>query len=562
MENALHKEYQRWCENVKEPLLAQELADIKGKEAEIEDRFSQELAFGTAGLRGVMGAGTNRMNIYSIRRVTRGLADYLNSVHKGAKVAISFDSRLNSKEFAAEVASVLSKNGIEAWIYSGIHPTPMLSFTVRRLGCQAGVMVTASHNPSKYNGYKVYDADGCQIGEDVADAILAKIDGVDYFAQKRPEEEGKEVAVQVISQQVEEDFYNVVLAQRMVDAPPTDITIAYTPLHGTGLVPVTTVLNRAGYTDIQIVEEQAKPDGTFPTASYPNPEMEPALELGVKLLQKTNAAMLLATDPDSDRVGVVSSSSNGPVHLNGNEIGVLLLDYLCRHRIATGRMPANPIAVDSVVSSEMARIVAEHYGVEMREVLTGFKHIAGEIAVLEKTGEGDRFIFGFEESVGYMVGSYVRDKDAVGACLIASDLAAECKANGQTLFDAMEDLYNKFGFYLSGLLTFQFEGPRGSEEMAARMRAMRSQSPAQLCGSKVVRVRDFLWDENNPLQDRSLPSSNVLKFWLEDGTSVCMRPSGTEPKLKIYCTVNKKTRAEAEKAIAEYLQSLPKMVKD
>ncbi len=552
------EEYKRWMEqNLEDPDLASELAAIDGQEEEIRERFAIDLSFGTAGLRGVIGAGTNRMNIYTVRRATQGLATWLLSQKDAPSVAIAYDSRIKSSLFARQAASVLAANGIRVAIYPQLEPVPMLSFTVRQLKCDAGIMVTASHNPAKYNGYKVYGGDGCQISTEVADAVLAKIESTDIFTGVHCADFDamlKKGMIRYVEDDVPEAFYANVKAQsiRPGIARETVLKLVYSPLNGAGNLPVRRVLSDMGFTDITVVPEQEMPDGNFPTAPYPNPEVRESLALGLALAQRTGADLLLATDPDSDRVGIAVRDDAGEYRLlSGNEVGVLLLDYIGAGRLEGGTMPGRPLAVRSLVSTPMADAVAAKYHIELVKVLTGFKYIGEEIARLEKRGEKNRFIFGFEESYGYMAGSYVRDKDAVVASMLICEMAAWHKSRGSSLYEAMNALYAEHGRYLSITDNFVFEGISGMEKMAGIMEKLRGSHLQEIGGYRVLTLADYktgqLHNFSSGSESRlSLPSSNVLEYQLEGGLTVIVRPSGTEPKVKVYYTTKAPSLAEAE----------------
>ncbi len=550
-------EYKRWkAQKMEDPDLAEELAAMEGQDEEIRDRFAIDLSFGTAGLRGILGAGTNRMNIYTVRRATQGLAAWLLAQKKAPMVAIAYDSRIKSDLFARQAASVLAANGIQVAIYRQLEPVPLLSFTVRQLKCDAGIMVTASHNPAKYNGYKVYGADGCQIGTDVADAVLQQIEQTDIFGGVRCadfDEMLKKGRIAFVEDEVPEAFYANVKAQsiRPGIAREAGLKLVYSPLNGAGNLPVRRVLSDMGFKDITVVPEQEMPDGNFPTAPYPNPEVRESLALGLALAEKTGADLLLATDPDSDRVGIAVRDSQGAYQLlSGNEVGVLLLDYIGEGRLDAGTMPGRPLAVRSLVSTPMADAVAAKYNIEMLTVLTGFKYIGEEIAKLEKRGEKNRFIFGFEESYGYMAGSYVRDKDAVVASMLICEMAAWHKSRGSSLYEAMQALYTEHGRYLSVTDNYVFEGLSGMEKMAGIMARLRESHLREIAGYAVQVLLDLetglRHDFVNGGESRiELPSSNVLEYQLEAGLTVIVRPSGTEPKVKVYYTTKAPSEEEA-----------------
>ncbi len=580
-----------------------ELSDIKDKD-EIYERFYKDLEFGTGGLRGILGAGTNRMNIYTVRKATQGLADYLN-VHYGTgmdqaskaspSAAIAFDSRINSDLFALEAAGVLAANGIKAYLYPELMPTPALSFAVRHYHCSAGIMVTASHNPSKYNGYKVYNEEGCQMTLDAAAEVLSLIEKTDIFD-----------GVKTISGNLnlEEGFYEAVLALKdkannMIELIPTEVTeaylkavqnestgidcsnlsVVYTPLNGTGNVPVRKIMERIGVKQINIVKEQELPDGNFPTCPYPNPEKKEALTLGLALCEQlTNEGsapdLLLATDPDCDRVGIAightdKAGNTEYLLVSGNEVGVLLLDFIC----GVKTMPKDPLAIKTIVSSKMADKVAKNYGVSMVDVLTGFKFIGEQIGVLEAKGQEDRYVFGFEESYGYLSGAYVRDKDAVNASMLICEMTAYYKRDGKTLIDRLRELYEKYGYYKNDLMEFTFEGAAGMEKMNSILSRLRAEAPSRIIDRDVVEIADYMQSQRRIFGDAGngdyttvtksiqLPKSDVLEYVLEDGSSIIVRPSGTEPKLKIYLSAKGESRQESEEITGRLKAELKGIIK-
>ncbi|HAG57621.1 MAG TPA: phosphoglucomutase, partial [Ruminococcaceae bacterium] len=473
-------QYQRWLDfPLEDPALKEELLGIKGKEEEIFDRFYQELAFGTAGLRGVLGAGTNRMNIYTVRKATQGMADYLNAKYPAASIAISYDSRINSRLFAEETARVMAANGVTAYLYDQLMPTPALSFAVRDLKCQAGVMITASHNPAKYNGYKAYGPDGCQMTDEAANAVLEKIGKIDIFDGVKVADFDQALAqgkIQYIKQEVIDRYLDAVESQSIRKGICADsgMKVVYTPLNGAGNMCVRAILDRIGVKNVVPVKEQEMPDGNFPTCPYPNPEIREALQKGLDLCESEKPDLLLATDPDCDRVGIAVPHDGGYLLLTGNEVGVLLTDYIASSRIELGTMPQNPIVVKTIVTTAMIDRLAETYGFEVVNILTGFKYIGEQFLRLEQKGEQDRYIFGFEESYGYLSGTDVRDKDAVNAALLLCEMAANLKAEGKSLLDRLNELRAEFGFYAQRLLTFQYEGEDGAKRMAAIMAALRA----------------------------------------------------------------------------------------
>ena len=542
------EDYQRWCSaSLEDPNLTRELKEIAGQEDQIKERFAVALKFGTAGLRGILGAGSNRMNIYVVRQATQGLANWVKTQGGSQLVAISYDSRINSDVFAKEAACVLAANGIKVRIYDALMPVPALSFATRYYHANAGIMITASHNPAKYNGYKAYGPDGCQMTDDAAAVVYAQIQKTDILtgAAWMPFEEGKAKGlIAYVGEDCKEALYDAIKARSVRPGlcRTAGLKLVYSPLNGSGLVPVTRVLHDIGITDITIVPEQEYPDGNFPTCPYPNPEIFEALRLGLELAEKSGADLMLATDPDADRVGIAIRCPDGTYELvSGNEVGVLLLDYICQGRIEKGTMPKNPVAVKSLVSTPLADKVAAHYGVEMRNVLTGFKWIGDQIARLEAAGEVDRFILGFEESYGYLAGSYVRDKDAIVGSMLICEMAAYYRSIGSSIKERLEEIYAQYGRYLNKVDSFEFPGLSGMDKMAGIMSGLRSNPPTEIGGYKVEKVTDY---QNTA--ETGLPAANVLVYALDGGATVIVRPSGTEPKIKTYFTTLGKTLAEAE----------------
>ena len=521
-------------------------------EGEINDCFYRDLEFGTAGLRGVIGAGTNRMNIYVVRRATQGLCNYLKGTSLPQSVAIGYDSRIKSDLFAMEAARVIAANGLTAYIYPRLEPTPALSWAVRYFGCGAGICVTASHNPAKYNGYKVYGADGCQITLDAANAVLKEINSLDIFEDVKicTEKEGKDAGkIVIIGEECIEAFLDAVQERSLSNGEKLDLKLVYTPLNGAGLECVKKILNRIGITDVTVVPEQEKPDGNFPTCPYPNPEIREAMECGLALCREIKPDLLLGTDPDCDRMGVAVPEGDDYRLITGNEMGVLLLDYICRKRLENGTMPKNPVAVTTIVSTDMTDAVANAYGVELRRVLTGFKFIGEQIAMLEADNEIDRYIFGFEESYGYLSGGHVRDKDAVNASMLACEMTAWYKKQGITLAEAVDALYEKFGFYRNDIASFAFEGAAGMQKMADIMDNLRANPPKTLDGKAVIKVVDYNLGVNG------LPKSNVLEYQTE-GAKILVRPSGTEPKVKIYLSAREDSMQKAKDANSRILKEM------
>ena len=542
------EEYKRWKEaELEDAALTEELKSIEGDEEEIKDRFAVALKFGTAGLRGVLGAGSNRMNIYVVRQATQGLANWVKTQGGKQLVAISYDSRINSDVFAKTAACVLAANGIQVRIYDALMPVPALSFATRYYEANAGVMITASHNPAKYNGFKAYGPDGCQMTDEAANIVYAEIQNTDILtgAKLISFEEGLENGmIQYVGDDCKEALYDAIKARsvRPGICKTAGLKLVYSPLNGSGLVPVMRVLEDIGISDITIVPEQKYPDGNFPTCPYPNPEIFEALRLGLELAEKEGADLMLATDPDADRVGIAMKCPDGSYELvSGNEMGVLLLDYICAARKENGTMPENAVAVKSIVSTPLADAVAEHYGVELRNVLTGFKWIGDQIARLEEAGEVERFIFGFEESYGYLAGSYVRDKDAIIGSMLICEMAAYYRSIGSSIKQRLEEIYAEYGRYLNKVDSFEFPGLSGMDKMAGIMEELRKNPPAAIGSYKVVEVVDY----QNP-EKTGLPAANVLIFKLEGGAEAIVRPSGTEPKIKTYFTTLGKDLAEAQ----------------
>ena len=541
-------DYKRWLETeLEDPALTAELQSISGQDEQIKDRFAVALKFGTAGLRGVLGAGSNRMNIYVVRQATQGLANWVKTQGGNQLVAISYDSRINSDVFARTAACVLAANGIRVRIYDALMPVPALSFATRYYGANAGIMITASHNPAKYNGYKAYGPDGCQMTDDAAAVVYAEIQKTDILSGARLmdfDEGVKQGLIQYVGDDCKEALYAAIEARSIRPGlcATAGLKLVYSPLNGSGLVPVMRVLKDIGITDVTIVPEQRDPDGNFPTCPYPNPEIFEALRLGLELAEKEGADLMLATDPDADRVGIAIRCPDGSYELvSGNEVGVLLLDYICQGRIEKGTMPENPVAVKSLVSTPLADAVAKSYGVEMRNVLTGFKWIGDQIASLEAAGQVDRFILGFEESYGYLAGPYVRDKDAIIGSMLICEMAAYYRSIGSSIKEHLEGIYAKFGRYLNKVDSFEFPGLSGMDKMAGIMASLREKPPVEIGGYKVVKVTDY-----TKTAETGLPSANVLVYTLEGGATVIVRPSGTEPKIKTYFTTLGKDLAEAQ----------------
>ena len=546
------QEYQRWLERVTDAELLEELKRME--EAAIEDAFYRDLAFGTGGLRGVIGAGSKRMNVYTVARASQGLADYLAKRFSTPSAVIGYDSRLKSDVFARVTAGVLAANGVQVHFWPQLTPVPTVSFATRYLRASAGVMITASHNPAKYNGYKVYGADGCQVTVEAAAEILSEIEKLDLFdGVKRADFDAclHDGRIRLISDEVLAAFLEAVKAQSALfgEQACKDIAIVYSPLNGAGYVPVTRALKELGYARVTVVEEQRLPDGYFPTCPYPNPEIREAMALGITYAGRLGADLLMATDPDCDRVGVaVRDHSGGYVLLSGNETGLLLLDYLCAQRMKHGAMPADPVMIKTIVTTDMAERIAAHYGVRTVNVLTGFKFIGEQIGRLEAQGRLNSYVFGFEESYGYLSGPYVRDKDGVGAACLICEMFSYYAARGVSLLDRLEQLYADYGYCLNTLHSYAFDGSAGFARMQSVMQALRA-GVASFGTRKVLRVLDYAEGLDG------LPKSDVLKFILEGGCTLVVRPSGTEPKLKLYLSVSAQSREAAQEAEAELLRS-------
>lgn len=532
------KEYERWLGKATDVDIK---AELKGmNKDQIEDAFYRDLAFGTGGLRGTIGAGTNRMNVYVVAKASQGLSNYLLSTTTDPSVVIGYDSRIKSDVFARTAAGVFAANGIDVWFWPQLLPVPTVSFAVRYLHASAGVMITASHNPSKYNGYKVYGADGCQITTEAAASILSCITALDIFTDVNSvgfDEAVAEGKVRYIEDSVLSSFIEAVKSQSVLygDEVNRDVAIVYSPLNGTGLVPVTRVLQETGFTNITVVEEQRSPDGNFPTCPYPNPEIREAMELGLEYCERTGADLLLATDPDCDRCGIAVRDGAEYKLLTGNEVGLLLLDFICAQRRKHGKMPAHPTFVKTIVTMDLAEKIADHYGVKTFNVLTGFKFIGEVIGRME---DERNYICGFEESYGYLTGSYVRDKDAVNAAFMICEMFAFYKTQGVSLLEKLEEIYKEYGYCLNTLHSYEFPGSAGMEKMAEIMKSFHA-GLDEIAGMTVLRVEDYSVGLNG------LPASDVLKYFTSSG-SVVIRPSGTEPKLKVYISVTAADRTAAE----------------
>ena len=557
----------RWIANAQDPTVAQQLQDLRaGDETAVRDAFFQDLAFGTGGLRGIVGAGPNRMNVYTVAKATQGLATYLNEHFDEPSVAIARDSRNGGREFVEVAAGVLAANGIRAYLYPRIEPTPALSFAVRDLGCSAGICMTASHNPAAYNGYKAYGPDGCQITTQAAHDIQKAINDTDVFDDVRsiPFEEALASGMaSYIDEDTLDRFIDAVAAQSLEGADPAlELKVVYTPLNGTGLECVERILDRIGGVDVTLVQEQAVPDGSFPTCPYPNPEIREALERGLALCEQVHPDLLLATDPDADRVGIAAEHDGDYVLISGNEMGVLLLDYLCRARVARGEDLSRAVAVTTIVSTALVDALAADYGFQLRRTLTGFKYIGEQIGLLEAAGQADRFIFGFEESYGYLAGTHVRDKDAVVASMLICQMARDYKARGLDLVEALEQLYARYGYHRNATISLEYPGAAGAEKMAAIMERLCAEPPTELAGLPVTACVDYHEGVAMPLvgstgpagapdTPQTLPAAAVFEMQLEGGSKVIVRPSGTEPKIKAYLFAAAPTEEAADALLGQ-----------
>ena len=564
------EKYLLWCEKaVNDADIATELKEIANDENAINEAFYKDLEFGTGGLRGIIGAGTNRMNIYTVGKATQGLAAYVNSVSENGSVAIAYDSRIKSDVFARCAAAILAANGIKVYLYSELMPTPMLSFAVRHLKCDAGIVITASHNPAKYNGYKAYGPDGCQLGLEAAEYVLSIMNKVDIFEEVKTTDFDtavKDGKIEYISDSVIEEYLKNVEKQRVVNGLDlSDLKVIYSPLHGSGNKPVRAILEKIGLTQVSVVPEQELPDGNFPTAPYPNPEIRQAFECALKLSESVKPDLLLATDPDCDRVGIAVPNNGEYNLLTGNDVGVLLLNYMLSVKTELGSLPKNPIAVKTIVTSELCQKIADEYGCELINVLTGFKFIGEQIGLLEEKGEENRYILGFEESYGYLAGSYVRDKDAVVASMLICEMTAYYKSKGKNLIEVLDSIYKKHGYYLCSQKSFACEGKAGMEHIAAIMETLRNEPPKTFNNCAVIKVNDYqnsisinaLSGEKTEI---SLPKSNVISFFTEDGSSLIIRPSGTEPKIKLYFSAVDKSMADAKNKLSDMENSGTKLI--
>ncbi len=564
--------YDLWLKNATEdPDLIPELESIKDDQDAVYDRFYRELEFGTAGLRGVLGAGTNRMNIYVVRYATQGLANYLKKNYDKASVAIAGDSRIKSDVCVKEAARVLAANGIKAYVARELQPTPVVSFCVRELKCQAGIMVTASHNPAKYNGYKCYGSDGCQMTDESADAVYSEIQSIDIFNDVKTIEFEQGLAdgsIEYIDDTVYDSYIENVRKQAVNPGicKGAGLKVVYTPLNGAGNKLVRRVLAETGVDNVVVVKEQEMPDGNFTTCPYPNPEIKEALQLGLDLCEKEKPDLLLATDPDSDRVGIAVKLKDGSFRLmTGNETGIMLTNYILSCRKALNNLPQNPFVVKTIVTTELVAKICDKFGCELRNVLTGFKYIGEQILELEKAGEEERYIFGFEESYGYLAGTYVRDKDAVVASMLICEMAAYYRTQGKSLDDVITELYKEFGYYKNKTVSFEFDGAAGLEKMGGIMTSLRENHPDEICGRRVTVVNDYKLSlktdkANGTTAEIKLPKSNVIAFMLDDGCSITVRPSGTEPKIKLYITAVGENEESAIKIADQLVEAGEKLM--
>lgn len=564
--NDIKSLYALWCEKaVADTDLLPELKSIDGKEDEILDRFYKNLEFGTAGLRGVIGAGTNRMNVYTVNQATQGLADYLNSAFESPRIAIAYDSRIKSALFARSAACVLAANGIQVHLFPELVPTPMLSYAVRTLHCSSGIIITASHNPSKYNGYKCYDPNGYQMTDEAAAKTYEFIQKVNLFSGVKTvdfDEAVKSGSIRYIEPAVIEGFYQEVLKAQVNPGvcEKADLSVIFTPLNGTGNKPVRAILQKIGVRDVTVVPEQELPDGNFPTCPYPNPEIQQAFECAIRLSETKKADLLIATDPDCDRLGIAVLDDGEYKLMSGNEVGAMLTEYVLETLTQQGKLPNNPVVVKTIVTSQLVAEIAKAHGAQTANLLTGFKYIGELITKLEKQNETDRFVIGMEESYGYLRGAHARDKDAVVAAMLVCEMAAYYKMRGISLYDFMQSIYNKYGMYLNTLLNFSFEGAAGMQKMADMMTQLRAHPPASIAGDPVREISDYQQRKTQNIEtgeetEIELPQSNVLAYKLTGG-SVIVRPSGTEPKIKVYITAVADTRAEAECKTQEITQDM------
>lgn len=565
--------YDLWLEKaVADPDLKEELLSIKGNDDEILDRFYRELEFGTAGLRGVIGAGTNRMNYYTVGRATQGLADFLNKHFDKPSIAIGYDSRIKSEYFSVEAAKTLAANGIKVYLYKELEPTPCLSFAIRHFKTSSGIILTASHNPAKYNGYKCYNENGYQMTDEEAEETYGFIQKVDYFDGIKTmdfDEAVEKGLIEYMGQDVIDLFLDEVIKQCVNPGicEKADLNVIYTPLNGTGNKPVRKILDRIGVKKVTVVPQQENPDGNFPTCPFPNPEIKQAFECALELAKSVKPDLLLATDPDCDRVGIAVNDGNGEYQLmSGNEVGAMLLNYLLSQKKEQGKLSENSIAVKSFVSTDLAEVIAKKYNCTFKNLLTGFKYIGELITQLEKEGKADNFVMGFEESYGYLAGTHARDKDAVVASMLICEMAAYYKTKGKTLIDVMNELYDEFGYYCNTVQSYTFEGASGMQKMADIMDGLRVNVPTQFAGYKVTKIDDYKTSISTAVDTKeeskiTLPKSNVLAYTLTDGNKVIVRPSGTEPKIKAYITAIGTSEDNAKEIANKLLKDADKLMK-
>lgn len=565
--------YDLWLEKaVADPDLKKELLSIKGNDDEILDRFYRELEFGTAGLRGVIGAGTNRMNYYTVGRATQGLADFLNKHFDKPSIAIGYDSRIKSEYFSVEAAKTLAANGIKVYLYKELEPTPCLSFAIRHFKTSSGIILTASHNPAKYNGYKCYNENGYQMTDEEAEETYGFIQKVDYFDGIKTmdfDEAVEKGLIEYMGQDVIDLFLDEVIKQCVNPGicEKADLNVIYTPLNGTGNKPVRKILDRIGVKKVTVVPQQENPDGNFPTCPFPNPEIKQAFECALELAKSVKPDLLLATDPDCDRVGIAVNDGNGEYQLmSGNEVGAMLLNYLLSQKKEQGKLSENSIAVKSFVSTDLAEVIAKKYNCTFKNLLTGFKYIGELITQLEKEGKADNFVMGFEESYGYLAGTHARDKDAVVASMLICEMAAYYKTKGKTLIDVMNELYDEFGYYCNTVQSYTFEGASGMQKMADIMDGLRVNVPVQFAGYKVTKIDDYKTSISTAVDTKeeskiTLPKSNVLAYTLTDGNKVIVRPSGTEPKIKAYITAIGTSEDNATEIANKLLKDADKLMK-
>ena len=569
--NDINSLYDKWIKSaVADKDLIPELESIKGDNEAILDRFYKNLEFGTAGLRGVIGAGTNRMNVYTVNQATQGLADYLNANFENPSVAVAYDSRIKSEDFAKSAAGVLAANGVKVYIFPELVPTPMLSFAVRRLNCSSGIIITASHNPSKYNGYKCYDPNGYQMTDEAAAKTYEYIQKIDMFDGVKTmdfDEALAEDMVDFIEDWLLDEFYKEVLSCRVNPEAikKANLKVIYTPLNGTGNKPVRKVLKKAGVGEVTVVKEQEKPDGNFPTCPYPNPEIRQAFECAIKAAEGTDADLLLATDPDCDRVGIAVRDGDDYVLMTGNEVGAMFCEYLLHSLKEQNKLPKNPVVVKTIVTTPLVEAIASSYGAETADLLTGFKYIGELVTNLERKGEEERFIVGMEESYGYLRGTHARDKDAVVASLLICEMASYYKLKGISLKQFMDSIYEKYGMYLNSVLNFAFEGASGMQKMSDMMTSLRENPPKTIAGKDVVKTADYKISKvidivNNKEDTIDLPKSNVLSYYLSDGSKLIVRPSGTEPKIKAYITAYGTSREDSEKKSKEFADAVSELL--